>query len=166
VKSLTECLLISNGCPDDNLKYLCSDGECVDSLSKCIQSEGEDNGCKDGKIRCKTGRCVENNFESIISQCSNNLGCPLKEPYRCANGLCAKSQSHCNVTIDVCDISKPYSCYDRSCVSDPKFCKSTINCNSCKTVFVLKILTLVLNIMIIAQLQVQFYVLLVLVLMI
>ena len=138
VKSLTECLLISNGCPDDNFKYLCSDGECVDSLSKCIQSEGEDNGCKDGKIRCKTGRCVENNFESIISQCSNNLGCPLKEPYRCANGLCAKSQSHCNVTIDVCDISKPYSCYDRSCVSDPKFCKSTINCNSCKNGFCVK----------------------------
>ena len=146
-KSLSECSLISNACPDENKPYLCSDGNCEDDISKCVEPGDLQNGCMDGKIRCKTGRCVENTYESIISNCSNNIGCPLYMPFRCASGICAKSERNCEVTVSTsgnlaCDVTKPYSCYDRSCVSDPSYCKSTINCNSCFNGFCLKDISL------------------------
>ena len=132
MQSSDECSGVSNACPDDEAPYLCSNGECVSDSSKC--ATGSCSG-----IRCETGRCVKTNAEAA-TQCTNNLGCPLNKPYRCANGQCVPNERNCDVTTQtsdgsvspnlVCDVSKPYLCSDKSCVSDPKFCKSYTPCSN------------------------------------
>ena len=90
-----------------------------------------------------SGRCVENKKEFLISQCTNNIGCPLDKPYRCSNGDCVQSERKCEVTSIleedklrsniICDPSKPYLCSDKTCVSDTSFCKVAMDCPTGKT---------------------------------
>ena len=138
MKSLSECSLISNACPDDSSPYLCPNGECIDDLSKCSSSSNSGN-CDAGKIKCSSGRCINNDIKEVLSKCTNNIGCPLEKPYRCSNGECVKSQRNCDVTTTTkdgilmsniaCDVSKPYLCSDKSCVSDPSYCKPFVSCS-------------------------------------
>ena len=126
------CLLASKACPDDNNPFLCKNGKCVSSLNDC---EDKDK-CDSGTIRCYNGRCVEDNEESYLEKCTNEIGCPLSNPYRCANGECASSQRKCKIISGnykfilntICDSSKPYLCSDYSCQSDYSFCKITKAC--------------------------------------
>ena len=78
----------------------------------------------------------EDNEESYLEKCTNEIGCPLSNPYRCANGECASSQRKCKIISGnykfilntICDSSKPYLCSDYSCQSDYSFCKITKAC--------------------------------------
>jgi len=132
-----DCSLVSEACPDDDLPYLCPNGECTNSLSNCKNIEN-DNICENGKVMCFSGRCVENKKEILATQCTNNIGCPLDKPYRCSTGDCVQSERNCEVTSilednifrlnTICDSSKPYLCADKTCVSDTKFCKPSVDC--------------------------------------
>ena len=133
-----DCALVSDACPDNNMPYLCPNGECTKNISECIESV-DNNICGEGKFLCNSGRCVENKKEIIRTQCTNNIGCPLNTPYRCSNGDCVKSERNCEVTsiLDdklyaniICDESKPYLCDDKTCVADTKFCKVSVDCAS------------------------------------
>ena len=118
------------------------DTKCSKCLSTCETCESlnncnDDNKCGDGFIRCYNGRCVEDDEKSYYEKCTNEIGCPLNKPYRCANGECSSSQRKCEIisTDDkkvmlntICDSSKPYLCSDYSCESDFSFCKITIQC--------------------------------------
>jgi hypothetical protein len=136
MKSLFECSLISNACPDDSSPYLCPNGECIDDLSKCNSTSISGN-CDAGKIKCSSGRCINNDIKEVLSKCTNSIGCPLEKPYRCSNGECVQSQRNCDVTTITkdgillaniaCDASKPYICADSSCVSDPLYCKPFVS---------------------------------------
>ena len=131
MRSITDCSMISDACPDDEEPYLCGNGECVSDLSKC-SSTSSSGYCAAGKEKCETGRCVESSNAKLRTLCSNNIGCPLDKPYRCSNGVCMESDRKCDVTTIeggslmtniACDSSKPYLCADKSCVADPSFCK-------------------------------------------
>ena len=128
VDSIDKCSLISNACPDDTYPYLWKNGECKEEIPPSNDNITE---CANGTVQCPevesppSKRCVENTTEAFRTQCSNNIGCPLNKPYRCANGECVKSEKNCGIII-ACDISRPYYCKDGSCVSDPSFCKSFV----------------------------------------
>jgi len=138
ISSEYDCSLLSDACPDEEMPYLCPNGECTNNLENCPKAENNDNICGEGKIMCSSGRCVENKKEIIISQCTNNIGCPLDKPYRCSNGDCVTSERKCGVTSIlegdklrsniICDSSKPYLCADKTCVSDTSFCKVAVDC--------------------------------------
>ena len=132
-----DCSLVSDACPDEDQPYLCPNGECVHNLINCNNVENVNNICGEGKIMCSSGRCVEKKKEIIITQCTNNIGCPLDKPYRCSNGDCVQSERNCDVTSIlegelrsnvICDSSKPYLCGDKTCVSDTTFCKVSVDC--------------------------------------
>ena len=138
VNSKFDCSLVSEACPDEDMPYLCPNGECTNDITKC-QSATNENICEEGKVMCPSGRCVENKMSSLLTQCTNDIGCPLNKPYRCSNGDCVQSQRNCEVTTIsedslraniFCDSSKPYLCSDKTCVSDTKFCKATMECPS------------------------------------
>ena len=127
MNSELECILSNKACPDDDKPFLCNNGQCVSDLSEC-----KDNECEKGFTRCYNGRCVEDNEESYMQKCTNEIGCPLNQPYRCSNGECVSSERKCKIFSEIdnnktlntiCDSSKPYLCRDYSCVSDYKFCK-------------------------------------------
>ena len=131
MNSELECILASKACPDDEKPFLCNNGKCVSNLDLCSDDE-----CGEGFIRCYNGRCVENNEDSYMQNCTNEIGCPLNKPYRCASGECVSSERKCeiiskienNITLNtICDLSKPYLCKDYSCVSDFNFCKYSIS---------------------------------------
>ena len=131
--SESECILANKACPEDDKPFLCNNGKCVDDLNNC----NNDEKCEDGFIRCYNGRCVENNEDSYLEKCTNEIGCPLNKPYRCSNGECVSSQRKCEIISEkngqkilntICDSSKPYLCSDYSCESDYSFCKLTIQC--------------------------------------
>jgi hypothetical protein len=133
MNSESDCFMASKACPDDSRPFLCNNGECVSSLNNC----NDDNKCGDGFIRCFNGRCVEDDEKSYDEKCTNEIGCPLNKPYRCANGECSSSQRKCEIISEddkkvmlntICDSSKPYLCSDYSCESDFSFCKITIQC--------------------------------------
>ena len=132
MNSEAECLLASRSCPDDEKPFLCPNGECTSDLNKCTDKE-----CPGDYIRCNNGRCVENNEQSFLNDCTNEIGCPYNNPYRCSNGECVSNQKKCNIFNEnngtkilntICDSSKPYLCSDYSCESDYSFCKFTIPC--------------------------------------
>ena len=133
MNSESECLLASSACPDDENPFLCSNGECASNLTNCAV----ENKCPDGFIRCNNGRCVEDNEQSYLNNCTNEIGCPFNSPYRCSNGECVSNQKKCNIFNEnngtkilntICDSSKPYLCSDYSCESDYSFCKFAIPC--------------------------------------
>ena len=135
MNSEEECLLASKACPDDEKPFLCTNGICVSNLSLC--QDDDNKNCGEGFIRCYNGRCVEDNEESYLEKCTNEIGCPLNKPYRCSNGECVSSQRKCEIISEnnntiilntICDSSKPYLCSDYSCESDYSFCKLTIPC--------------------------------------
>ena len=128
-----ECLLSNKACPEDEKPFLCNNGKCVDDLNNC----NNDEKCEEGFIRCYNGRCVENNENSYLEKCTNEIGCPLSKPYRCSNGECVSSQRKCEIISTknneqnlntICDSSKPFLCSDYSCESDYSFCKLTMSC--------------------------------------
>ena len=138
VNSKFDCSLVSEACPDEDMPYLCPNGECTNDITKCKSATNE-GICEEGKVMCPSGRCVENKMSSLLTQCTNDIGCPLNKPYRCSNGDCVQSQRNCEVTTIsedslraniFCDSSKPYLCSDKTCVSDTKFCKATMECPS------------------------------------
>jgi hypothetical protein len=74
-----------NGCPA-GLPHKCTDGRCIgvgedcDVFRRCF---GRQNCKRENRDRCGEGRW-----------CGLN-GCPLTEPYRCADGVCTASQQVC-----------------------------------------------------------------------
>ena len=133
MNSETECLLASRSCPDDEKPFLCPNGECISDLNECAENKS----CSDGFTRCNNGRCIEDNEQSFLNNCTNEIGCPFNNPYRCSNGECVSNQKKCNIFNEnngtkilntICDSSKPYLCSDYSCESDYSFCKFTIPC--------------------------------------
>jgi fibro-slime domain-containing protein len=145
----------SSGCPSGKVK--CSeDGSCQDDENQCVLG----NGCLSNQIKCpEDGSCVGatdyNNDPSICGDCSgkpvicpdgscqadltacksNNNGCPLQEPYRCADGTCAVFAAgtvgapvgtSCPTSV-VCNPGNVL-CADGSCAITKDYCPSAPQC--------------------------------------
>ena len=116
----TKCVDVNSACQEDE-PYLCADGKCAVDKSQCSSNTQ----CGFGETRCPiNGECVEYGYEHT---CTNDIGCPIHMPIRCANGRCVKMYSECKATIS-CEGDKPYLCADGSCVKDYRFCNVDYPC--------------------------------------
>jgi len=133
LKSEKECLLSSKYCPNDTKTFLCNDGTCVSNLMEC---KNEDDTYSEENQK----QYHDDKFKK--EHPTNEIGCPLVNPYRCLNGECVESQRKCKIFTEkdkdgkvlnnLCDSSKPFLCKDFSCKSDPEFCKIIPSCPSGK----------------------------------
>ena len=115
-----KCISVNSACNEDT-PYLCADGKCVVDKSQCSYNTQ----CGFEEMRCPiNGECVAVGNEHM---CTNDIGCPIHMPIRCANGQCVKMYSECKATIS-CEGDKPYLCSDGSCVKDYRFCNVDYPC--------------------------------------
>lgn len=158
-KNFTECLLVeanvilANGCPftkrhncngtcssepcqknqtepeacqsrNDSLIYRCPDGSCNFNLSSCFI-------CPAGSVQCFEGNNVV--CRSSKDECLNIFNCPLKTPYKCADGSCVKhsERSKCKSTIQ-CPLTTPYLCADGECEVNKEACRVSLPCPAAK----------------------------------
>lgn len=152
------CRIRYEDCPPEkscgNGKYLCNDGNCVDSIDFC-KNRKECLNNKDYMIDSLTGSCITNRPTvgnlSLITynpQCTNGLmkctpynecvanrencyfgKCPDHLPYKCTDGKCTDDPNTCSVYD--CDLSKIVLChvsgtgtFQYSCCSSSSACCS------------------------------------------
>lgn len=79
-------------CSDD--KFLCADGSCQAKKEKCPNIMG----CPGDAFRCSNGVDCVDLFAN--ETCPVNL-CPANTPYKCLDGLCVETKSHCSSIIQI-----------------------------------------------------------------
>jgi len=125
------------GCEQEG-KYMCSSGRCVDSFWDCFENEtycfyeGKSFTCNpDSEAKCA----------DEFRHCYNKENCQIDSPFRCISGNCKKypysllalenenndKNEYCELGIQ-CPEYKPYLCLDGSCVEKTSFCKSLESC--------------------------------------
>ena len=103
---------------NDSLTTKCPDGSCNFNISMCLS-------CPVGKVKCPE----ENICRESKGDCLNSVNCPLKTPYRCADGSCVKpsDQNKCKPTIQ-CPLTTPYLCADGECEVKREACRVSLPC--------------------------------------
>jgi hypothetical protein len=95
----------------------CNDGSCKASKKDCLGN------CNKDQVRCPDNSC-----KSSFLDCNATNGCPVGEPFKCADGKCLASpirgfgEEGCSAVV-VCPKYKPYLCADGECVGDRGLCR-------------------------------------------
>lgn len=104
-------------CPPDSI--LCSNGLCVDNLSKC-EEEGIPRCPLSRPYRCPNGDCVQSGL-----QCNSNIVCPFDFPVLC-NGECVPSPDFCKI-LEKCENGLKL-CPTGDCVAFSELCPRESQC--------------------------------------
>ena len=102
------------GCVDLSFPYLCSDGSCAASFSRCKKKYYE---CPTSILtKCADGVCRKS-CDLITSS-----ACSFSKPIKCGDGRCVSSLVECSSFL--CQGDTPFLCSDNSCQSSLHYCNT------------------------------------------
>lgn len=105
---------------NDSLTHRCDNGTCNYNHSSCSACPADQVKCSEGgKLFCRSSK----------DECLNIFNCPLKTPFKCADGSCVKpsEQQKCKPTIQ-CPLTTPYLCADGECEVNKESCRISLPC--------------------------------------